>query len=159
VIASTQAPRSLHLDQAIECIDFDSPSPPITQTRSHVVSLWTAVTLLAECPAFVIEQVRMVEGLEQHIKDLDAMFVYAPDTKISVHPIRFGRAGYTCVTGIMTGTFTEPMPTGEGQFIQPTGKAFSVPMCTVGHWENGVMVEEWLFWDNATYLKQIGIGG
>jgi hypothetical protein len=22
----------------------------------------------------------------------------------------------------------------------------------------GVMVEEWLFWDNAMYMKQIGIG-
>ena len=30
-------------------------------------------------------------------------------------------------------------------------------MCTVGHWKDGVMIEEWLFWDNATYMKQIGI--
>jgi len=98
------------------------------------------------------------QGLEQHIKDLDAMFVYAPDTKITVHPIRFGHGGYTCVMGIMTGTFTAPMPVGDGKVIQPTGKAFSLPMCTIGHWHNGVMVEEWLFWDNATYLKQIGVG-
>jgi hypothetical protein len=25
-------------------------------------------------------------------------------------------------------------------------------------WKDGVMIEEWLFWDNATYRKQIGIG-
>jgi hypothetical protein len=25
-------------------------------------------------------------------------------------------------------------------------------------WKDGVMIEEWLFWDNATYMKQIGIG-
>jgi hypothetical protein len=30
-------------------------------------------------------------------------------------------------------------------------------MCTVGHWKNGVMDEEYLFWDNLTYLRQIGI--
>jgi hypothetical protein len=30
-------------------------------------------------------------------------------------------------------------------------------MCTVGHWKDGVMVEEWLYWDNATYMKQIGV--
>jgi hypothetical protein len=30
-------------------------------------------------------------------------------------------------------------------------------MCTVGHWKNGVMDEEYLFWDNLTYLKQIGV--
>jgi len=121
------------------------------------------------------------KGIERHIEDLKALFVYAPDTRIEVHPIRFGAArtvssssitpekkievepldaeeGYTCVTGIMMGTFTKPMPIGDGKFIQPTNKSFSVPMCTVGHWKNGVMIEEWLYWDNATYMRQIGLG-
>jgi hypothetical protein len=97
-------------------------------------------------------------GIEEHIEDLKAMFVYAPDTSIKVHPIRFGSQDFTCVTGIMTGTFTKPMPMGDGKFVQPTGKKFSIPMCTVGHWKDGVMTEEWLFWDNATHMKQIGIG-
>jgi hypothetical protein len=97
-------------------------------------------------------------GIERHIEDLKAMFVYAPDTKIKVHPIKFGSNDFTCVTGIMTGTFTKPMPIGNGKFIQPTGKQFSLPMCTVGHWKDGVMIEEWLFWDNATYMKQLGVG-
>lgn len=97
-------------------------------------------------------------GIERHIEDLKALFVYAPDTSIKVHPIKFGSGEYTSVIGVMTGTFTKPMPIGNGKFIQPTGKKFSIPMCTVGHWKNGVMIEEWLFWDNATYMKQIGIG-
>jgi hypothetical protein len=96
-------------------------------------------------------------GIDRHIEDLKALFVYAPDTKIKVHPIRFGSGEFTCVTGIMTGTFTKPMPIGGGKFIQPTGKQFSLPMCTVGHWKDGVMIEEWLYWDNATYMKQIGV--
>jgi len=97
-------------------------------------------------------------GIERHIEDLKAMFVYAPDTQIKAHPVKFGSDDFTCVTGIMTGTFTKPMPIGNGKFIQPTGKQFSLPMCTVGHWKDGVMIEEWLFWDNATYMKQIGVG-
>lgn len=97
-------------------------------------------------------------GINRHIEDLKAMFVYAPDTKIKVHPIKFGSNDFTCVTGIMTGTFTKPMPIGNGKFIPPTGKSFSLPMCTVGHWKDGVMIEEWLYWDNATYMKQIGVG-
>lgn len=96
-------------------------------------------------------------GIERHIEDLKAMFVYAPDTSIKVHPIKFGAGEFTAVTGVMTGTFTQPMPVGDGKFIQPTGKKFSINMCTVGHWKNGVMIEEWLFWDNATYMKQIGL--
>ena len=97
-------------------------------------------------------------GIERHIEDLRAMFVYAPDTSIKVHPVKFGSNEWTSVIGIMTGTFTQPMPIGDGKFIQPTGKKFSITMCTVGHWKDGVMIEEWLFWDNATYMKQIGIG-
>jgi len=97
-------------------------------------------------------------GIERHIADLKAMFVYAPDTKIKIHPIRFGSGNMTCVTGVMTGTFTLPMPIGEGKFIQPTGKTFKLPMCTVGIWKDGVMTEEYLFWDNQTYMNQLGLG-
>ena len=99
-------------------------------------------------------------GIEQHIKDLSAMFVYAPDTRIKQHPVRFGSANgeWTAVTGVFEGTFTKPMPVGNGKFIQPTGKAFKMPMCTIGHWKDGVMIEEYLFWDNMTYMNQIGLG-
>jgi hypothetical protein len=96
-------------------------------------------------------------GIDVHIEDLKAMFVYAPDTRIKEHPIRFGSGNYTAVTGIFEGTFTKPIPMGNGGFIQPTGKTFSLPMATIGIWENGVMSEEYLFWDNQTYMKQIGL--
>ena len=97
-------------------------------------------------------------GIERHIEDLKAMFVYAPNTQIKTHPIRFGSGNLTCVTGVMTGTFTAPMPIGGGKFIPPTGKSFTLSMCTVGIWQDGVMIEECLFWDNQTYMKQIGLG-
>ena len=97
-------------------------------------------------------------GIERHIADLKAMFVYAPNTSIKEHPIRFGSNNMTCVIGVMTGTFTAPMPIGNGKFIKPTGKSFKLPMCTVGIWKDGVMVEEYLFWDNQSYMNQIGLG-
>jgi hypothetical protein len=97
------------------------------------------------------------KGIEKHIEDLKAMFVYAPDTRIKVHPVKFGSGEWTSVIGEMEGTFTKPMPTGGGKTIAPTGKAFKLPMCTVGRWKGGVMVEEFLFWDNQTYMKQIGL--
>lgn len=96
-------------------------------------------------------------GLDKHIEDLKQLFVYAPDTRIKEHPIKFGSGNYTLVTGIFEGTFTKPMPVGNGKFIQPTGKAFKMPMATVGLWKDGVMIEEHLFWDNQTYAKQIGM--
>ena len=99
----------------------------------------------------------LTEGINVHIEDLKKLFVYAPDTRIKEHPIKFGSGNYTLVTGVFEGTFTKPMPIGDGKFIQPTGKAFKMPMATVGIWENGVMKEEHLFWDNQTYAKQIGL--
>jgi hypothetical protein len=96
-------------------------------------------------------------GIDKHISDLKALFVYAPDTRIEVHPVKFGTGEWTSVYGIMEGTFTAPMPLGDGTTIPPNGKAFKLPMATIGHWKGEVMDEEYLFWDNATYMKQLGL--
>jgi len=96
-------------------------------------------------------------GIAKHIEDLKALFVYAPDTRILVHPVKVGSGEWTSVIGVMEGTFTQPMPMGNGTTIRPTGKAFKINMCTVGHWKNGVMDEEYLFWDNLTYMRQLGL--
>jgi SnoaL-like polyketide cyclase len=97
-------------------------------------------------------------GLAKHIEDLKFMFSFAPDTEIHEHPVMFGSGEWTSVIGVMTGTFSKPMAIGNDKFIQPTGKKFSINMCTVGHWTNGVMDKEYLFWDNQTYMNQIGLG-
>lgn len=97
-------------------------------------------------------------GIQQHTEDLKKLFVHAPDTKIKLHPVRVAYGDWTAVTGVMTGTFTRPMPTPDGKSIPPTGKSFSLPMATFGHWKNGKMDHEWLYWDNAAYTSQLGIG-
>ena len=61
-------------------------------------------------------------GIEKHIEDLKAMFVYAPDTSIKVHPVKFGSGEYTSVIGVMTGTFTKPMPIGDGKVHSAHGQ-------------------------------------
>ncbi len=98
------------------------------------------------------------KGIEKHIDDLKQMFVFAPDNRIRVHPIKFGSGPWTAVTGWLEGTFTQPMPVGDGKTIPPTGKAYKIPMATIGHWtKDGVMDEEYLFWDNMEFMKQIGL--
>ncbi|MEY2893228.1 MAG: hypothetical protein RJA98_3136 [Pseudomonadota bacterium] len=101
---------------------------------------------------------RTTTGIDAHIADLKAMFVYAPDTRIETHPVKFGQGEWTAVIGVMEGTFTKPMPIGDGKTLAPTGKAFKLTMATVGHWQGGSMSEEFLFWDNATFMKQLGLG-
>ncbi len=99
------------------------------------------------------------KGIEKHIKDLKAMFVWAPDTRIKEHPVKVAQGEWTAVIGIMEGTFTQPMLMPDGTSIPPTGKAYKIRMSTFGRWnDEGVMVEEYLFWDNQEFMRQIGLG-
>jgi len=93
----------------------------------------------------------------QHIDLLKPMFVFAPDTKAVAHPVKFGAGEWTCVIGEVEGTFSQPMPAGDGKKIPPTGKKFKFSMATIGHWKGGKMIEEYLFWDNLAFMKQIGL--
>jgi len=97
-------------------------------------------------------------GIQKHIEDLKALFVWGPDIKIKVHPIRFGSGSWTGVTGVMTGTFSRAMAGPDATTVQPTGKHFAIGMATIGHWKNGKIDHEWLFWDNQEFMRQIGLG-
>lgn len=100
----------------------------------------------------------VTEGLyPNHIDMLTPMFSFAPDTKIKEHPVRFGSGDWTAVIGVMEGTFSKPMPIGNGKTIPATGKKFKLSMTTIGHWKDGKMIEEYLFWDNQSFMKQIGL--
>ncbi|MFC4071842.1 ester cyclase [Actinoplanes subglobosus] len=102
---------------------------------------------------------RFTDGIDQHIADLKGQFVWAPDTRISKHPIRIAKGTLTAVTGVVAGTFSQPMPDGQGGTIAPTGRRFAVNMVTVGIWNRrGVMSEEFLFMDSGTFTRQIGLG-
>ncbi|HMF67228.1 MAG TPA: ester cyclase [Phyllobacterium sp.] len=98
------------------------------------------------------------KGIHDHIDELKGIFVFAPDTHIDVHPVKFGQGEWTGVIGVLEGTFTKPMPAAGGKTIAPTGKAYKLTMATLGHWTPaGVMDEEYLFWDNLAFMKQIGL--
>ena len=99
----------------------------------------------------------ITHGIDKHIEDLKAMFVYAPDTRIKQHPIKISNGEWTSVVGVMEGTFTKPMPTADGKGIAPTGKPYKILMSTVSHWTNGTMDEEYLFWDNQSFMQQLGL--
>jgi hypothetical protein len=100
----------------------------------------------------------VAKGLGKHIDDLKYMFTYAPDTRIKVHPVKVAQGEWTAVMGVMEGTFSQPMTLPDGKVVQPNGKTFKLPMATIGHWnKDGVMSEEYLFWDNQSYMKQLGL--
>ena len=98
------------------------------------------------------------DGIDKHIQDMAALFVWAPDLRIAAHPVRVAKDNLTAVTGVIKGTFTRPMPDGTGGTIAPTGKAFALDMITVGIWNHqGTMDEEFVFWDGQAILQKIGL--
>jgi len=96
-------------------------------------------------------------GIDAHIDKMKPMFVFAPDHKITEHPIRVASGQWTAVMGRMTGTFSKPMPIGDGKAIPPTGNSFTLDMVTIGRWVGTTMAEEWLFFDNANLARQLGL--
>jgi hypothetical protein len=98
------------------------------------------------------------DGLDPHIEDLKWLFVWAPNLKITSHPIRVAKDNLVSAVGVFKGTFSEPMPDGKGGFIPPTGKNFAMNMVTVGIFNrHGTMDEEFLFYDNQAFNQQIGL--
>ncbi|MHB0994709.1 MAG: hypothetical protein B7Y23_10040 [Sulfurovum sp. 16-42-52] len=96
-------------------------------------------------------------GIDRHIADLKWLFSHAPDTNIKLHPVKIAAGNWTAVQGLMEGTFTKPMKLADGSEVQPTGKVFKLPMATFALWKDGKIIHEWLFWDNQTYMKQLGL--
>jgi mannose-6-phosphate isomerase len=66
--AATGKPRTLHIEQALECIDFTGQiDKQAEQKRSHTAGFHTTVSRLVTSPYFTIEKVRMSEGVEEAV--------------------------------------------------------------------------------------------
>ena len=59
-------PRKLHVEEALECIDFSGDAEP-EQKRSHAAGFFTTVTRLVTSDFFTMEKVRFVEGVEEAV--------------------------------------------------------------------------------------------
>ena len=101
---------------------------------------------------------RITLGIEQHVSDINnILFNGTPDSRITSHPISFGSGEWTAATGVLEATFSEPIKLPDGTSIPPTGKKVKISMATIAKWKNGCIAEEHLFWDNAEYMKQLGL--
>jgi mannose-6-phosphate isomerase len=106
---STGRPRMLHLEQALECIDFSGREPE--QSRSHVAGLFTTVSRLVTAEQFKLEKVRMTEGVEEAVPyDQPVVWVMLEGTaqvrvKGVKEPIGFGRGD----TVLLPAAMSEPV--------------------------------------------------
>jgi mannose-6-phosphate isomerase len=58
-------PRELHIEQGLANVRYDVRDELIRQPRSHVAGLFATVTRMAACERFLIDKVRLSEGVEQ----------------------------------------------------------------------------------------------
>lgn len=101
---------------------------------------------------------RVTNGIDAHVSDIhNILFNGTPDSRITSHPIAFGSGDWTAATGVLEATFSEPMKMPDGTAIPPTGKKVKMSMVTIARWKKGCIAEEHLFWDNAEYMKQLGL--
>jgi len=59
--------RELHIEPALECIEFGPPRTDRYEQRSHIAGVHTTVTKLVHCEHFRIEKIRMSEDYEQEL--------------------------------------------------------------------------------------------
>ncbi|MDB5319664.1 MAG: Mannose-6-phosphate isomerase [Phycisphaerales bacterium] len=59
-------PRKMHVEEAMQCIDFDKQDEP-EQKRAHTAGFFTTVTRLVTSEFFKVEKVRFVEGVEEAV--------------------------------------------------------------------------------------------
>jgi ketosteroid isomerase-like protein len=100
-------------------------------------------------------------GIHDHWQEALEFFRTFPDQHVGNRPYRvfFASGDWTCSIARFTGTMKGPMQGADGKEIPPTGKSFDVEFCTVARWDaDGQIVEENLFYDLVTFMKQIGLG-
>ena len=85
----------------------------------------------------------------------EAFRVAAPDNQLKA--VQVHESGDTIVVeGIYSGTHTGPLVGPQGT-IPATGRAFSFPYCDVFEARDGRFVAHRIYWDNATFLSQLGV--
>lgn len=98
-------------------------------------------------------------GIDNHQAEAVAFFKTFPNQHLDNRPYKtfFASGDWTCSIARFTGTMTGPMKSPDSKEIPPTGKSFDVDFCTVARWDKGQIVEENLFYDLVTFMKQIGL--
>jgi hypothetical protein len=77
--------------------------------------------------------------------------------KVTDHIVGFGYGEWTAGISISEGKWVKPIALPDGTVLQPTGNKVRLKIATIARWKNGRIAEEYLFWDNNDWNKQIGL--
>jgi hypothetical protein len=92
-----------------------------------------------------------------HAEELDFLFDTF-DFKVVDHIVGFGHGEWTAGISISEGKWVKPITLPDGTVLQATGKKVRLKIATIARWVDGRIAEEYLFWDNADWNRQVGLG-
>ena len=99
----------------------------------------------------------ITQGMTPHHAD-ELQFLFDTfDFMIPVHIVGFGYGEWTAGISVSEGQWVKPITMSDGTVLEPTNKKLKIKIATIARWENGRIAEEHLFWDNASWNKQIGL--
>jgi outer membrane murein-binding lipoprotein Lpp len=99
----------------------------------------------------------ITEPMDPHAEELQFLFDTF-DFKVAEHIVGFGHGEWTAGISVSKGKWIKPITLPDGTVLEPTGKSVSVKIATIARWVDGRIAEEYLFWDNADWNRQIGLG-
>ncbi len=91
-----------------------------------------------------------------HAEELQFLFDTF-DFLVTDHIVGFGFGEWTAGISISEGKWVKPITLKDGTVLEPTGKSVRLKIATIARWENERIAEEYLFWDNADWNRQIGL--
>jgi steroid delta-isomerase-like uncharacterized protein len=96
-----------------------------------------------------------LHGSDQIIPWYQVFVTAFPDLR---HEIRGTvQEGDACAVEVrVSGTHTGPLASPAGP-IAPTGRRFAIDYVDIAHFENGRIKRESLYWDNQSFLTQLGL--
>lgn len=99
-----------------------------------------------------------VQDLQEHFDGIESTYA---NTDLILHnhdyKIMFGEGDWTVAVETVNGIQNGPQQNLAGSFIAPTNKEVSYDLMTIACWNNGWMMEEYIWPDSVLMYRQIGI--
>ena len=83
-------------------------------------------------------------------------FDAAPDLHFDVGDI-IAQGDRVAATWVVHGTHKAPLALPDGGSIPATNRTFSVPGCTVAEFRNNLVIHQQVYWDQVSFLTQLGV--
>lgn len=99
----------------------------------------------------------IIRNLTEHLADIQLVYS-TTDLKLHNHDYKiiFGEGDWTVAVESVTGIQNGPLTGLTGNYLPPTNKPVDYDLMTIARWNNGWMMEEYLWSDNPLMYRQLG---